>query len=315
MKPANRQHRGYGMATVPPLEIKTEGSVRRGVLPKTFMKKFLLAVNRLFPLPVHPFNLQNEGKESYAMWQYKRGGDTIAFYRERYTIQEMFEGKTVLDVGCGAGGKTMYYAAQGVKHIVGMDIVPHYKEEAEALAQELGYADRFTFVVGDAAHTDFPDNSFDTIIMNDAMEHVDRPDLVLAEVRRILKPGGRLYVNFPPYYHPFGAHLSDLIGIPWVHLFFSEDTLVAAYKELCKTVPDGEERIAFRISTNEQSKEYFSYINHMTIKRFDRLRAQAGMKQVYYREAPLRGFLSPLAKLPVLKEAFVKMVVCVFEKE
>ena len=170
-------------------------------------------------------------------------------------------------------------------------------------------------MVGDAAHTDFPDNSFDTIIMNDAMEHVDRPDLVLAEVQRILKPGGRLYVNFPPYYHPFGAHLSDLIGIPWVHLFFSEDTLVAAYKELCKTVPDGEERIAFRISTNERGKEYFSYINHMTIKRFDRLRAQAGMKQVYYREAPLRGFLSPLAKLPVLKEAFVKMVVCVFEKE
>lgn len=279
------------------------------------MTKFLLALNRLFPLPVHPFNLQNEGKESYAMWQYKRGGNTIAFYRERYSIEEMFADKVVLDVGCGAGGKTMYYASQGVKHIVGMDIVSHYKAEAEQLAEQLGYADRFTFVVGDAAHTQFPDNHFDTIIMNDAMEHVDRPDLVLDEVRRILKPGGRLYVNFPPYYHPFGAHLSDLIAIPWVHMFFSEDTLVAAYKELCKTVPDGNERIAFRISTNEQGKEYFSYINHMTIKRFDGLRAHAGMKQAYYREVPLRGFLTPLAKLPLLKECFVKMVVCVFEKQ
>lgn len=279
------------------------------------MTNFLLALNRLFPLPVHPFNLQNEGKESYAMWQYKRGSDTIAFYRERYTTQEMFENKVVLDVGCGAGGKTMYYASQGVAKIIGMDIVSHYKEEAETLAQQLGYADRFAFVVGDAAHTQFENNTFDTIIMNDAMEHVDRPDLVLAEVKRILKPGGRLYVNFPPYYHPFGAHLSDLIAIPWVHLFFSEDTLVAAYKELCKTVPDGDERIAFRISTNEQGKEYFSYINHMTIKRFDKLRVQAGMKQAYYREVPLRGFLTPLAKLPSFKEAFVKMVVCVFEKE
>lgn len=279
------------------------------------MTNFLLALNRLFPLPVHPFNLQNEGKESYAMWQYKRGSDTIAFYRERYTTQEMFENKVVLDVGCGAGGKTMYYASQGVAKIIGMDIVSHYKEEAETLAQQLGYADRFAFVVGDAAHTQFENNTFDTIIMNDAMEHVDRPDLVLAEVKRILKPGGRLYVNFPPYYHPFGAHLSDLIAIPWVHLFFSEDTLVAAYKELCKTVPDGDERIAFRISTNEQGKEYFSYINHMTIKRFDKLRVQAGMKQAYYREVPLRGFLTPLAKLPLFKEAFVKMVVCVFEKE
>ena len=279
------------------------------------MTKFLLALNRLFPLPVHPFNLQNEGKESYAMWQYKRGANTIAFYTERYTTQEMFRDKVVLDVGCGAGGKTMYYASQGVAKIVGMDIVPHYKEEAEALAHQLGYADRFTFVVGDAAETGFPENSFDTIIINDAMEHVDRPDLVLAEVRRILKPGGRLYVNFPPYYHPFGAHLSDLIAIPWVHMFFSEDTLVAAYKELCKTVPDGADRIAFRISTNKQGKEYFSYINHMTIKWFDRLRVQAGMKQAYYREVPLRGFLKPLAKLPLLKECFVKMVVCVFEKE
>lgn len=279
------------------------------------MKKFLLALNRLFPLPVHPFNLQNEGKESYAMWQYERGANTIAFYTEHYTPEEMFRDKVVLDVGCGAGGKTMYYASQGVAKIVGMDIVPHYKEEAEALAQQLGYADRFTFIVGDAAQTGFPENSFDTIIMNDAMEHVDRPDLVLAEVRRILKPGGRLYVNFPPYYHPFGAHLSDLIAIPWVHMFFSEDTLVAAYKELCKTVPDGADRIAFRISTNAQGKEYFSYINHMTIKRFDGLRAQAGLKQAYYREVPLRGFLKPLAKLPLLKECFVKMVVCVFEKE
>ncbi|MBS5144414.1 MAG: class I SAM-dependent methyltransferase [Butyricicoccus pullicaecorum] len=279
------------------------------------MTKFLLALNRLFPLPIHPFNLQNEGKESYAMWQYERGANTIAFYTERYTPEEMFQDKVVLDVGCGAGGKTMYYASQGVAKIVGMDIVPYYKEEAEALAKQLGYADRFTFVVGDAAQTGFEENSFDTIIMNDAMEHVDRPDLVLAEVRRILKPGGRLYVNFPPYYHPFGAHLSDLIAIPWVHMFFSEDTLVAAYKELCKTVPDGDDRISFRISKNAQGKEYFSYINHMTVKRFDGLRAQAGLKQAYYREVPLRGFLAPLAKLPLLKECFVKMVVCVFEKE
>ncbi len=279
------------------------------------MTKLLLAVNRLFPLPVHPFNLQNEGKKSYAMWQYERGENTIAFYRERYTTEEMFRGKTVLDVGCGAAGKTMYYASQGVEKIVGMDIVAHYKDEAEALARELGFADKFEFVVGDAAQTGFPENTFDTIIMNDAMEHVDRPDLVLAEVRRVLKPGGRLYVNFPPINHPFGAHLSDLIGMPWVHLFFSEDTLIAAYKELCKTVPDGADRIAFRISKNEQGKEYFSYINHMTIKRFDGLRANAGMKQVYYREVPLRGFLTPLAKCPGLKECFVKMVVCVFEKE
>lgn len=277
--------------------------------------KQLLALNKHFRLPVHPFNLQNEGKQSYAMWQYERGGDTIAFYRERYSTDEMFRGKVVLDVGCGAGGKTMYYASLGVERVVGMDILEKYRDESEALARELGFPDRFEFVCGDAAHTGFSDGTFDTVIMNDAMEHVDRPDLVLAEARRILKPGGRLYVNFPPINHPFGAHLSDLIGIPWVHLFFSEDTLVDAYKQLCKTVPDGDDRIAFRISKNEQGKEYFSYINHMSIKRFLKLRDSSGMRQIYYREVPLRPFLTPLARFPLTKECFVKMVVCVFEKE
>ena len=180
------------------------------------MKNLLLRVNRLFKLPVHPFNLQNDGVKSYAMWQYEKGADTLAFFLEKYSLEDMFRDKTVLDIGCGAGGKTMFYASKGVKSIVGMDVVAHYREESEALADQLGYRNLFTFVCRDAADTGFPDNSFDTIIMNDAMEHVDKPEAVLAECARILKPGGRLFVNFPPYNHPFGAHLSDLIGMPWV---------------------------------------------------------------------------------------------------
>ena len=53
----------------------------------------------------------------------------------------------------------------------------------------------------------------------------------------------------------------------------------------------------------------------MTIKRFNGLRKNAGMKLAYYREVPLRNFFAPFAKLPLLKECLVKMVVCVFEKE
>ena len=278
-------------------------------------KERLLKLNTHFKPPVHPFNLQNEGKKSYAMWQYEKGQDTIKFYLDRYTEDEMFRGKTVLDVGCGAGGKTMFYASKGVKEIVGMDIVPYYKEEAEALAKELGFSDVFRFVTGDAAESGFPDDTFDTVVMNDAMEHVDRPEAVLAEVRRILKPGGRLFVNFPPYNHPYGAHLSDLIAIPWVQAFFSEQDMIDAYKELAKTVPDGEKRVNFRISKREDGTEYFSYINHMTLKRFQKIKAGTPLTVEYYREVPLRPFLAPLAKLPGLKEYFVKMAVTVFRKD
>jgi len=278
-------------------------------------EKILLTLNRFFKKPVHPFNLQNEGVQSYAMWQYERGADTIAYFLRRYTAEDMFRDKTVLDIGCGAGGKTMYYAAQGAKRVMGMDVVERYRAEAEALARELGCGEVFSFLCRDAADTELPTDSVDTIIMNDAMEHVSRPEAVLAECARILKPGGRLYVNFPPYGHPYGAHLSDLISIPWVHVFFRDKTLIKAYKTLSGTVPDGAERVVFRIGKDESGREVFSYINKMTLKRFKDLREKSSLRVEYYSEEPLRPFLKLFARLPGLREFFVKMAVCVFVKE
>ncbi len=278
-----------------------------------FAKGFLKLINKCFRLPVHPFNTQAEGGMRYSRWQYEKGQETIKFYLEYTDVDTMFKDKAVLDVGCGAGGKSLYYLSCGAKNVVGIDVVESYKEESESLAKELGL-DGFTFLCRDAAKTDFADNSFDTIIMNDAMEHVAQPEAVLAEMKRVLKPGGKLYVNFPPYNHPYGAHLSDVIGIPWVQTFFSDKTLIAAYKDLVKDKPDGKERISFRIGLDANGKEYFSYLNKMTIKRFKSIRKNADFKVCYYKEAPLRGFLKPFCK-GFLREYFVKMVVCVFEKE
>lgn len=275
--------------------------------------KSLLFFNKLFKLPVHPFNMQNDGVMSYSMWQYNKGIETIKFYLMHTDCDTMFKNKDVLDIGCGAGGKSLYYLSLGAKSVTGVDVVEKYKNEAYALQEELGLTG-FTFCVEDASKMSFPDNSFDTIIMNDAMEHVAKPDEVLNEIYRVLKPGGKLYVNFPPYNHPFGAHLSDVIGIPWVHLFFSDKTLIKGYKELVKNLPDGKERISFRISTDKNGEEYFSYINKMTIKRFKNYVKDTPFKLEYYSEIPLRSFLKPLSGLKITKDCFVKMVVSVLTK-
>lgn len=278
----------------------------------SYSVNFLKMVNKLFPLPLHPFNTQSNGGMTYAEWQYSKGENTIKYYFDYTNKEEMFSHKTILDVGCGAGGKSLYYLGCGAEKVVGIDILPKYKEESEKLAKKLNLSG-FEFVCEDASNTSFSDNSFDTIIMNDAMEHIAKPEETLIEMHRILKPGGRLYVNFPPYNHPYGAHLSDAIGIPWVHLFFSDEALIKAYKELVSIKPNKDELIKFRISTDECGKEYFSYINKMTLKRFKLIAQSCPFHLNYYREVPLRKIFLPFCHGP-LREYFVKMAVCVFEK-
>lgn len=274
----------------------------------------LKAVNKLFPPVVHPFNLQNDGQQTYAQWQFQWGEKTIASFAPEYTAKEMFQGKDVLDMGCGASGKSLYYISVGANSVTGVDVVAHYKEEAEAYARELGYQEQFRFILGDATALDLPENSFDTVIMNDFMEHVSDPEGAIRESLRLLKPGGRVYINFPPYFHPTGAHLSDVIGIPWVHMLFSEKTLIAAYKDLVRGLPDEKERLELRFGPDEKGQESLNYINKMTIRRFHRMLGQLGIAPMWYREIPLRSFFRPLAKIPVVKEMFVKMCACVIEK-
>ena len=273
----------------------------------------LLALNKIFKLPVHPFNLSNEGDMTYAEWQYEKGALTIDYYLKHASIADMFNGKTVLDIGCGAAGKSLYYASLGARRVVGMDVLEHYRKEAMALAREKGFEDRFEFVCAEAADTGFEGGAFDTVIMNDAMEHVAKPEAVLRECLRLLAPGGRLYLNFPPYFHPYGAHLSDAIAIPWVHVLFPEKMLIAAYKRLAGGLPDGARRVELRISKKAGGAEYLSFINRMTIRRFREILQGLPADCTYYSEEPLRGFLRGVARLPGFREFFVKMVVAVLE--
>ncbi|MBQ7299530.1 MAG: class I SAM-dependent methyltransferase [Clostridia bacterium] len=275
--------------------------------------QLLLKTNNWFPKIVHPFNLQNDGEKTYAMWQYEKGYDTIKLYLDRYTTDDMFAGKDVLDMGCGAAGKSLYYVSLGARHVTGVDIVEHYRAEAEAMAEQLGFSDRFTFVLGSAYEMPFADKCFDTVIMNDFMEHVDNPAAALREAMRLVRPGGRIFINFPPYYHPTGAHLSDAINIPWVQLFYSDDALIRAYKELIRGVPDEAERLALRFYTDENGVERIGYINKMTLKKFKGILRELSIVPQYYREVPLRRYFALFAKIPGIKELFVKMAICVIE--
>lgn len=56
---------------------------------------------------------------------------------------------------------------------------------------------RATDIVGDLHDLDVPDASFDAVVLTEVLEHVAEPEQVLGELRRVLRPGGRLFLTVP----------------------------------------------------------------------------------------------------------------------
>ena len=52
----------------------------------------------------------------------------------------------------------------------------------------------------------FPDNSFDFVFCSSVIEHIDQPEKMYAQIKRILRPGGYAFISFPPFYSPVGGH-------------------------------------------------------------------------------------------------------------
>ena len=93
-----------------------------------------------------------------------------------------------LDVGTGSGALALALAPH-VREVVGIDPVP----ELLALARERAPANA-EFVEGDGTALPFPDASFDLAGTLRTLHHVRRPELVVAELSRVTRPGGRVLV-------------------------------------------------------------------------------------------------------------------------
>jgi SAM-dependent methyltransferase len=108
--------------------------------------------------------------------------------KARFLVERVPHGATVLDVGCG-GGKMLRTVAAHRSDVVllGCDI-----KEPEVV-------DDFSFALVDAAdaHLPYDDASIDVVLMIDVLEHLYEPARVLAEVDRVLRPGGRLLAFVP----------------------------------------------------------------------------------------------------------------------
>ena len=133
-------------------------------------------------------------------------------------------GKSVLEIGCGTGGRTTYIASQGVSRTVGIDI----NAEEIALAVELSHqlhpelAHRVEFLVSQEDRL-LDIGSFDTVFLIDSMEHVVSPPNILRLAHQYLNSSGQCYFNTIGWYHHQASHTGLL---PWVQVLFSDETIL-----------------------------------------------------------------------------------------
>jgi ubiquinone/menaquinone biosynthesis C-methylase UbiE len=98
----------------------------------------------------------------------------------------------VLDVACGPGLVACAFS-RVARRVVGLDLTPAMLEEARALAARDAVGN-VEFRQGDVCPLPFDDGAFSLVVSRFAFHHFPDPDAVLAEMRRVCRPGGRVVV-------------------------------------------------------------------------------------------------------------------------
>jgi SAM-dependent methyltransferase len=118
-----------------------------------------------------------------------------------YRLLGVRPGDRLLDVGCGAGRHSLEAVRRGAD-VVALDLSHDDLARAHHGVAEYGHVDvpipgAFLPVRGDARHIPFDDAGFDRVIASEVLEHIPDDEAAIAELVRVLKPGGVLAVTVP----------------------------------------------------------------------------------------------------------------------
>jgi SAM-dependent methyltransferase len=208
---------------------------------------------------------------------------------------DMIRDRRVLDFGCGTGQHAIAMCLAGARSVVGLDINERYLEAARNAAAAARVADRAEF------RTNLnQDERFDVVLSFNSMEHFSEPGAVLAQMKAAVVPDGKIVIAFsPPWLSAYGAHMHHITAIPWVHILFSE-----------RTVMDVRSRFMTDGATRYEDSE--GGLNRMTVRRFERLIAEAGLRPVQWQLTPMKG-IPLITRVPGLREFFTTRVAAVLQ--
>jgi len=120
----------------------------------------------------------------------------------------------LVDFGCGNGAQTLLFA-EDFDRCTGVDVSEAFLEDFRREISARRLQDRFAAVATGGGPIPLPDGSADVVTSFTVLEHVPDEQASLAEMRRVLRPGGKLILTVPNRWWIFETHGADLPLLPW----------------------------------------------------------------------------------------------------
>ena len=162
------------------------------------------------------------GRGSAQEWVAAMAETSAAVRAQLETVRRLGPETRVLEVGSGSHGLVFHF---GGRLAVGLDpLAVHYASLFPAWQR------RVPTVAASGADLPFPEASFDVVLCDNVVDHADRPARIVAEMARVLTPGGLLYftvnVHHPVYRLVAAAHSSwNALGVPVEIAAFADHTV------------------------------------------------------------------------------------------
>jgi SAM-dependent methyltransferase len=211
----------------------------------------------------------------------------------------LVKNKKIADFGCGFGFQSCALAKFHTAQVVGIDSNESTLVRAWENARRNGLdSGKLTFI--QQAGKEYQ-HYFDLVISQNSFEHFHDPVSILDTMKSLIKDDGKIIISFgPPWYAPYGSHMHYFCKVPWMHLLFSERTIMSV-------------RSRYRNDGATRYEEVESGLNQMSIRKFENIIKDSKLKVCYQQYRCVKN-MNYLGGLPVLRELFINHVSVVLSK-
>ncbi len=249
--------------------------------------------------------------------------DEQVYTTEKYVIPfisdfvDVTEKSSVLEIGCGEGGNLKPFLDKGWR-CAGVDLSERKIENGLRFFENHPQKENLTLVSKNIYDVDSLGEPFDLIIMRDTIEHIPNQEKFLGEVKKFLKPRGKIFFGFPPWQNPFGGHQQIceskvLSKLPYFHLL-----PVPLYKGMLKLFGEPYARIEALLEIKETGISIERFFNAVKTNDYVVLKTKYFLFNPNYE---IKFGIKPreqakiISAVPYLRNFFTTALYCLVEKK